>query len=124
MNQLKNTTAAALLFIAVIIGLVHPAHAVLTLTLESDGSTVSITDGGAGDGGPLSGVFSETQTSIATPGNPYTMALQTVIVATGASASRYDWHRSVPEPPTLLLFGAGLIGVAVWGRRRLKPRAK
>src|ERR687887_479 len=49
MKQLKNTIAAALIVIAVIIGLVQPAHAVLTLTLENGGSTVSITDGGSGD---------------------------------------------------------------------------
>jgi hypothetical protein len=218
MNQLRNTIAAALIVVAVIIGLVQPAHAVLTLTLESGGSTVSITDGGAGDlafsqagiimyfgsvgvftfnittgisdigsatpnlvmdlntlnqssdagtlnitfqdtgllfptgeitfvsgiggatlqsslsyqlsidgteilsGGPLSGAFSETQTATLTAGSPYTMTLQTIIAATGPSNTSYNWQAQVPEPPTLLLFGAGLIGVAVWGRRRLKRR--
>ena len=219
MNQLKNTIAAALIVIAVIIGLVQPAHAVLTLTLENGGSTVSITDGGSGDlasqagliiflgsvgvfttnvttgisdigsatpnlimdlntvnlssaagtlnitfqdtgllfptgqitfvsgiggatlqsslsyqlsidgteifsGGPFTGAFSETQTATVSPGNPYTMTLQTIIAATGPSNTSYNWQAQVPEPPTLLLFGAGLIGIAVWGRRRLKRRTR
>jgi hypothetical protein len=30
----------------------------------------------------------------------------------------YDPPRTVPEPATLLLFGSGFIGLAVWGRRK------
>ena len=43
------------------------------------------------------------------------------IYLTGASLQVVD-SRAVPEPPTLMLLGTGLIGLAFWGRRKFKAR--
>jgi hypothetical protein len=79
--------------------------------------------------GSFSGAFSQSvHTSLASlspaPTNPYSMTLVTTVTnpATsmgGARVSSYDAEVTVPEPGTLLLLGSGLLGLGLFGRKRI-----
>jgi len=70
--------------------------------------------------GPYSGAFSATDSgSISGLTNPYSMTLVGYITHNQATASSsFDYQVTVPEPMTLALFGAGLVGMGFVGRRK------
>lgn len=71
-------------------------------------------------GGPLSGVIADTDSQwTALPAGPYSLSLQTVLDSRGSSTTSYNLELKVPEPSAMLLLGAGLVGLAAWGRRKM-----
>ena len=72
--------------------------------------------------GPYSGAFSDTQSGyINGLTTPYSMTLVGYITHDQAwDISSFDYEAKVPEPMTLALFGAGLIGMGFVSRRKLQ----
>lgn len=51
---------------------------------------------------------------------PYSMSIKTTIHHDSAGTSSLDATMTVPEPATLLLMGAGLLGIGIFGRKKIK----
>jgi hypothetical protein len=64
-----------------------------------------------------------------TASNPYSLTVETVMSLPSAlsgvifNANLTDPPTPIAEPHTMLLLGVGLIGVAAWGRRKIKSRS-
>lgn len=78
--------------------------------------------------GPVAGLFAESQSSSISPLDPnnYTIAMVgTLTYVAGQTGSIDAGVEPIPEPATMLLFGAGLAGLAgVAKRRKAKAAAK
>ncbi len=61
-------------------------------------------------------------TFIRTRSKSITGAVVLVLLMTGAAVNLYIFKES--EPVKVFMFGAGLIGVAVWGKRYVRRRAE
>lgn len=82
------------------------------------------------DLGPYSaGAFSGTATDPLNFGpiwnsNVYSLTLEAIINQTGASTTSFDAQLTpVPEPGTMMLLGFGMLGLAVYGKRRMNKEA-
>jgi hypothetical protein len=86
--------------------------------------TVSLNGAPVLSGGPLSGLIGDTESQWALlPGTPYTLSLQTILDSQGQSTTSYNLElKDLPEPSAMLLLGAGLIGLAAWGRWQFNKR--
>ena len=70
-------------------------------------------------GGPFGSLsFSDIGTCVASVSDPFSLQLQTIVNSLGPSATSFNYQVTVPEPSTMLLVGAGMIGLAAWVRRR------
>ena len=56
--------------------------------------------------------------------NQYSITLADVISFSSAGSASFDHSLKIPEPSAMLLLGAGLVGLAAWGKRKIKNRAK
>jgi PEP-CTERM motif-containing protein len=68
------------------------------------------------------GAFSSTCGGSLPTDNQYSITLADVISFTGAGSVSVDHAVYIPEPSAMLLLGAGLIGLAAWGRRQFNKR--
>jgi hypothetical protein len=50
--------------------------------------------------------------------NPFTLTTEATITTTGRSNVSFDAELVTPEPSTIMLLGSGLIGAAIYARRR------
>jgi hypothetical protein len=74
-----------------------------------------------GSFGPFTGGFNGTTSSIVDTTGGFSLTQIAQITHTGAGATAFNVVTTVPEPATLGLFGAGLIGLA-FVRRRLSVK--
>jgi hypothetical protein len=98
---------------------------VTTSSATSDGSLASF-----GPAGP--GAVSGAQSNLADLTGPYTLSLATTITQAQFGTSSLDANVQVPEPGTLALLGAGILGcvllvrrprVPAWQRARIRRRS-
>jgi hypothetical protein len=68
------------------------------------------------------GAFSSTCGGTLPTDSQYSITLANVIDFTSAGSASFDHSLKIPEPSAMLLLGAGLIGLAMWGRRQFKKR--
>ncbi len=77
--------------------------------------------------GPFSPVAfsgSETDSAAIAAGDNYSLTLEAIIFHRGAGTTSFDASLTpVPEPGTMVLLGAGLLGLAVYGKRRMNKEA-
>lgn len=73
--------------------------------------------------GPFSGIdgFSDTQSTIASVDGAYGLQLSATLTQTQAGSSSFDANVAVPEPSSMALFGAGLLGCGLLVGRRRRP---
>lgn len=69
--------------------------------------------------GTFNGAFSDTASGYIATSGPYALtSVATITHADRFNISSFDYDIKVPEPVTLALFGAGLIGMGFVGRRK------
>lgn len=87
------------------------------------GNTLFAETGALADLGPYAPVaFSGSETNSAATGSPgdlYSLTIDASINHTGAGSTSFDVQMTpVPEPGTMMLLGAGFLGLAIYGKRR------
>lgn len=69
--------------------------------------------------GTFNGAFSDTASGYIVTGGPYALTqVATITHGDRFNISSFDYDIKVPEPMTLALFGAGLVGMGFIGRRK------